>query len=86
MVAVPDRQAAIGDGLRLFQLGPEEGSRHLSRQERGTHLLPGVFIYLAPEESTAIGTFFADDLGLQCHCGIIDQQRPPSPEITFLVS
>src|SRR6201999_3423118 len=74
VIAAPDRDPLGRDALRLLQLRPQERRRDLARQERGSDVLPGVFVDLAAKEPAAVGAFLAHDLGGLHQFAIVDEQ------------
>src|ERR1700759_2242064 len=74
VIAAPDREPVGRDPFGLLQLGPQERRRDLARQERGSDVLPGIFVDLAAKEPAAVGAFLAHDLGGLDQFAIVDEQ------------
>src|SRR5262249_39277339 len=74
-VVAPQPQAAASDGLPLLQLGIEEGSKNLARNERRSKIDPTVFRHFSSFKLSAVGTFFPNDFGARKTSSIVDYQR-----------
>ena len=79
VVAVPDREATLGDRVRGLELSPQERGDHLARAERGAELDPGVFLHLAAGEAAPVGALLPDDLGPLPQPGVVDEQGSALP-------
>lgn len=74
VIAPPQRQPPGGDSVCLFHLRPQEGGDDLPWKIRGADIHPGVLVHLTPEELTAVGTLFADDLVARGQGRVVDQE------------
>ena len=74
VVAIPDREAPLGDRVGLLQLRPEERRDDLARQVRRAEVDPGVLVDLAAEELAPVGALLPDDLGALDEPRVVDER------------
>jgi len=74
-VAVPYREAMIGDGLGFFELRPKKGRDQFTWKKRRTNVLPAIFINFSPKVATTVRAFFPDDFRTKSIFFGIDKNR-----------